>query len=140
MSSKLHKNRSGATRGPADRTTRIWCGTIRLGSNDDLGAACAAALPVGTKNEVERAAGFDVVVPRCRARLTGRNASPLSRRGCRARGPLLQQIAQTRICRVCEIDGGGQGLREGRGGAEGRRRDRNVEIRREVGLLRGVCG
>jgi hypothetical protein len=48
--------------GPADRTTRIWCGTIRLGPSDDLGAACAAALPVGTKNEVERAAGFDVVV------------------------------------------------------------------------------
>ena len=48
--------------GPADRTTRIWCGTIRLHQNDDLGAACAAALPVGTKDEVERAAGFDVVV------------------------------------------------------------------------------
>jgi len=49
--------------GPADRQARVWCGTIRLDKGDDLGAACAAALPVGKKceSDVERAAGFDVV-------------------------------------------------------------------------------
>ena len=57
--------------GPADRTTRIWCGTVRLHQNDDLGAACAAALPVGTKDEVERAAGFDVVVAALQGDLDG---------------------------------------------------------------------
>jgi hypothetical protein len=55
-------------------------------------------------------------------------------------GGYFNKLWELFISCVCEINGGGQGFCQSGGGPEGRRRHRNIEIRREVGLLRGVCG
>ena len=64
------QNRSGATRAPP--IERRASGAARsVFIKRRLRAACAAALPVGTKNEVERAAGFDVVVAALQGEIDG---------------------------------------------------------------------
>ena len=112
-----------------------------LGSKDDLGAACAAALPVGTKDEVERPRASTSSSRRCRATLMVRNASPLSKRGCRAPGPRLTPIAgNSHLVVFARSTAVVKDSVKAVAAAEGRRRDRDIEERREVGLLCRLCG